>query len=205
MTSTLRISRQQLAAFLKNDHDAIRQFETLFNTVANPDTTATATEPEFQIETAAHEALARIERLERVFQLLEMAPASHIHSISDVNGLQTQIDAISDPYNTTESLTNRKWVDGKSIYRKVLSLGALLNNSTKNVAHGITNIGTWVQLYGVAKDTTRGLVIPLPFATPAGYLYSVSITVDSTNVSVSTGTDRTAFTASYAILEYTKT
>jgi len=75
MVSTLRISRQQLAAFLKNDHDAIRQFETLFNAVANPDTTATATEPEIVVETAAHEALARIERLERALGLLEFAPS----------------------------------------------------------------------------------------------------------------------------------
>lgn len=65
MTSTLRISRQQLAAFLKNDHDAIRQFETLFNTVANPDPTVTAIEPEIMVEAAAHEALARIARLEQ--------------------------------------------------------------------------------------------------------------------------------------------
>jgi len=74
MTSTLRISRQQLSKFLGNDYDAIRQFETLFNTVATP-TTATATEPEIQIETAGHEALARIERLERAFHMLELAPA----------------------------------------------------------------------------------------------------------------------------------
>ena len=65
MTSTLRISRQQLAAFLKNDHDAIRQFETLFNTVANPDPTVAAIEPEIVVEVAAHEALARIARLEQ--------------------------------------------------------------------------------------------------------------------------------------------
>jgi len=91
MVSTLRISRQQLAAFLKNDHDAIRQFETLFNTVANPDPTATATEPEIQIETAAHEALARIERLERALGLLELAPANSF-TVSDVTGLQAELD-----------------------------------------------------------------------------------------------------------------
>ena len=65
MTTNLRISRQQLAAFLKNDHDAIRQFETLFNAVANPDPTSTATEPEILVEAAAHEALDRIARLEK--------------------------------------------------------------------------------------------------------------------------------------------
>jgi len=34
MAGTLKISRAQLAAFLKNDHDAIRQFETLFDIAA---------------------------------------------------------------------------------------------------------------------------------------------------------------------------
>jgi len=75
MVSTLRISRQQLAAFLKNDHDAIRQFETLFSSVANQDTDADVVEPEIQIEVAGNLALARIERLERAFQMLELAPA----------------------------------------------------------------------------------------------------------------------------------
>lgn len=83
MTSTLRISRQQLAAFLKNDHDAIRQFETLFDAVANPDTTATATEPEIVVEVAAHEALARIERLERALQMLELEPPAYTHPTED--------------------------------------------------------------------------------------------------------------------------
>jgi len=100
MVSTLRISRQQLAAFLKNDHDAIRQFETLFNTVANPDPTATATEPEIVVETAAHEALARIERLERALQMMELGPSRYDLSISDVVGLQSELDSKMSPSPT---------------------------------------------------------------------------------------------------------
>ena len=72
MAGTLRITRQQLAKFLGTDHDAIRQFETLFSTVAESDSTAVVAEPEIVVETAAHEALARIERLERAFQMLEL-------------------------------------------------------------------------------------------------------------------------------------
>ena len=65
MAGTLRITRQQLAKFLGNDHDAIRQFETLFSTVADSGPTAVATEPEIVVEAAAHQALDRIAVLER--------------------------------------------------------------------------------------------------------------------------------------------
>ena len=106
MTSTLRISRQQLAAFLKNDHDAIRQFETLFNTVANPDTTAAATEPEIQVETAAHEALARIERLERAFQMMELEPRSPTSSAAGSGKLLQDIVQMGSTGTTTTTVTS---------------------------------------------------------------------------------------------------
>lgn len=94
MTTNLRISRQQLAAFLKNDHDAIRQFETLFNTVATP---TTATEPEIQIETAIGSADAKAQSASDMIEALATEEYL-ISSIGLINAqlkhLQDQIDAL---------------------------------------------------------------------------------------------------------------
>ena len=70
MTTNLRISRQQLAAFLKNDHDAIRQFETLFATVGTP----------------APDSTDRVERLEEAVGALELAPRSTMLPETTVKG-----------------------------------------------------------------------------------------------------------------------
>jgi len=200
MVTALKISRAQLAKICGGDHDMIRQFETLFSAVASQDTDTAAVEPGIQIEAAGNLALARIERLERAFQMLELRPLSHAHSILDVIGLQDAIDAISEPYSTTESLTNRKWIDGKTIYRKVINFGALPNSTAKAVAHGITGLGQIVHIYGTVCDGTT--YVPLP-ASATVESWGIELSANATNVAVTTGQDRSLFSG-YIVIEYTK-
>lgn len=107
----------------------------------------------------------------------------------------------SDSYSTTETLTNKKWIDGKPIYRKVINLGSLPNTTTKSVAHGITGATYFLPVVGVAAGGTS--YINLPYSSPAGLQYSISINVNGSNVDIVTGVDRSAWTG-YAVLEYTK-
>ena len=71
-TPALKISRAQLAKICGNDHDMIRQFETLFSAVANASAPATD------------------EGLTEAVEALELAPlfSPHTHAASEVSGVQ---------------------------------------------------------------------------------------------------------------------
>ena len=109
-------------------------------------------------------------------------------------------------YSTSEVNTGFKWVDGRDIYKKTISFGALPNNTTKNVAHGITNLDLIISYDGMAKVTSSGNQIPLPFvnnvlSTMPNYVY-LGFTL--TDITITTGIDRTGLTA-YLTLYYIKT
>ena len=108
-----------------------------------------------------------------------------------------------DRFSTSETITNKIWIDGKAIYRKVIYIGNLPNNSAKRVASGITGLSYVTKLYGVAS--TGSYVIPLPDTYPNAPIYDVRLSYDSSTreIVALTATDRTAY-AGYAIIEYTK-
>ena len=68
-------------------------------------------------------------------------------------------------YSTDEHDTGLTWIDGKTIYRKVVSLGALPDGSSgtavKSVAHSISDLGEIVGLWGSClqdgTDTWRAM------------------------------------------------
>jgi hypothetical protein len=49
---------------------------------------------------------------------------------------------------STSPVAIGKWTDGKIIYRKVVVLGSGPNNTSKSVAHGISNLDRVIRLYG---------------------------------------------------------
>lgn len=92
------------------------------------------------------------------------------------------------------------WIDGKPIYRKVIDLGYMPNNTEKTVAHNISNISTFVSVRAIAQ-TAGPVSLTLPNYN--GSIYS-NLYANATNVIIQTNGDRSSFTG-YAILEYTKT
>ena len=96
--------------------------------------------------------------------------------------------------------------DYRSVFRKVINFGALPNAGAKSVAHGITCIAStsFTRIYGCATDPVALAYIPLPYASPV-LANNISIDVDATNVTITTGSNRTAFTTCYVILEYLQT
>ena len=117
--------------------------------------------------------------------------------ISDTN--LNSIQEIS-VYSTNE-MEIGLWIDGKPLYRKVISFGALPNNTTKSMAHNISNLKRVVKLEGFAGSSQNlgGITLPHATSTP------IALYVDNTNVNVKTNNNATAYTKAYIYVYYTKT
>lgn len=119
---------------------------------------------------------------------------------SDMNEIKTAINN-----NTTYSNTEKVigfWVDNKPIYSQTINFGSLPNNGSKNVAHNISNIDKVVNYRGIAYSSSAFRT--LPTCSPLNLTYNIDLYVDTTDIHIITGIDRTSYT-SYVTIEYTKT
>ncbi len=90
------------------------------------------------------------------------------------------------------------------IFRKVIECGILPNTGTSTIPHGIANLtasSMLTRIYGSAMNTAIPLWIPLP---DAGENYQVEVSVDNTNIYLTTVANLNAFDYSIIILEYFK-
>jgi len=95
-------------------------------------------------------------------------------------------------------------VEYREISRFTLEVGPLPNNTTKNVAHGLTNVDATFRLlsmWGGATNTTSFISIPLPHTSIAGN--PVEIMMDATNFIIKTNADYSNFDHAVIIIEYT--
>jgi hypothetical protein len=122
--------------------------------------------------------------------------------IADRTITASKISSAFTDYSITEQNTGRLWIDGKTIYRKHVNLGSLTNTTPKSVAHGISNLSTVVSLTGFATNGT--VFLPLPLARYNNFASQIGLYMDTTNVVVEPGNDRTSYTG-YVVIEYTKT
>lgn len=91
----------------------------------------------------------------------------------------------------------------RTILRKVIDCGTLPNTALKTVPHGITIDAnfTLIDLYGAATDPTNLLSIDLGHAAVTA-TNTVEIFLDSVNVVIITGSNRSTYTRSFVIIEY---
>ena len=108
--------------------------------------------------------------------------------------------------NTSLRSTSGSTAIPRSVYRKVINFGSLPNTTSKSVAHNltITSSYTFTNIYGVASDVSGNSYIPLPYASTT-LSNNIELKVDSSNVIITTGVDRTSFTYTYVVLEYITT
>jgi hypothetical protein len=106
-------------------------------------------------------------------------------------------------YSTSEVLTAERWINGKPVYRKVVSMGALPNTAAKSIAHGISDLDENLGLSGVAFNVNGDARIPLPYVHQTS---SVQMHMSKTTVTVTSRIDMSVlYNKSYAIIYYTKT
>ena len=102
-------------------------------------------------------------------------------------------------YSDKEQLVGN-WFEYK-LYRKVVMFGALPNNASKSVAHGISDLGAIVNIEGRASNGTN--FFPLPYIS-SNAAQGISYFVDKTNITITTGSDRSDYSG-FITLYYTKT
>ena len=96
----------------------------------------------------------------------------------------------------TEYRTTERW-NGKAVYTKLIDLGALPNNSEKNVVHGIANLENALSISAFAKSADW------QFTLPSSYAAETKIVFAPQAVTVTTTVDRSMYNG-YATLKYTK-
>ena len=109
-------------------------------------------------------------------------------------------------YSISEANTGAIWIDGSAIYKKTINFGVLPNASTKQVAHGISNLNRVIKIEGWAYGTSANVTFPIPFASKTGSAdYDIGVTISATNIEIGTSsTDRSDITECYITLYYTK-
>lgn len=107
-------------------------------------------------------------------------------------------------YFTTEIDTGMKWIDGKTIYRKVIDFGALPNTaSQKSVSIGVPNIDKMIDFKGIAHSVGFTAVIPNTNAN-SGSLLNIYYDRTGKTINIETYSDRSMYTETYITIEYTK-
>lgn len=92
------------------------------------------------------------------------------------------------------------WTNGKPLYQITVDFGAVPNNSTKTVAHGVANIEEICNVWGILHYS--GIVFGETL--PTGDTYKMRTAVRSTTVEMTTNASWSSYTA-LITFQYTKT
>lgn len=103
--------------------------------------------------------------------------------------------------DNTEVSSGREF-NGNPTFFKLVNIGTLPNTTSKSVAHNIPADFVLVHAYGTANDPTADVAVPLIFSTHSFLSNGIWFNTTSTNVVVTTGSNRTNFTETWVVLEY---
>ncbi len=103
---------------------------------------------------------------------------------------------------TGEFNTGKKWIDGKDIYRKVIEIPSLPNNSEGTYPLGINNIDTIVRSDIMVNKTTVAFNVPYVHD-QAPYSIQCYFHKSAGTIRIKTFSDRSDYPA-HVIIEYTK-
>ena len=120
-----------------------------------------------------------------------------IESIKDESSVAFKIDI-----KTGQEVAMNEYVDGKQVYLKRIDCGALPNNETKLIKHGIDFASKDViRVNGVASNSKTLYTLPC-FRNLHHEDWNVGFYLDETNINITTFTDKTDFRA-YVEVYYT--
>lgn len=138
--------------------------------------------------------------------------ANNYHNKNAVDSMITNLELANTGYNVFEMpkyelnleiLTTERWIDGKPIYRKTINCGALPNNNTKLVDHGITGYEMLRPDLSSCYTAAAGFSFALPRAstTLSGV---IDLAITATQVRIITGTAWTGYNNTFVTINYTK-
>jgi len=107
-------------------------------------------------------------------------------------------------YSTTEQVVG-EWIDGKPVYQKTISFGALPNAIEKRVAHGVSNISKVIHIFGIYNWASEWGSFDYSPHDAETLGYGLSFGVDLTDIVVRPKLDMSSVTESYVTIQYTKT
>lgn len=111
-------------------------------------------------------------------------------------------------FYSTEETKIGTWIDGKPLYRKVISFSPDTNSNTVSIAHGISNLGVVIKCYGRFQSYSSNRLIPQLYYTLDPQFAVSPYSISSTNIEIGYGNwFKTSGNATncYIIIEYTKT
>lgn len=129
---------------------------------------------------------------------------------NNANELSNNINTLQElnTYSTTEANTGKIWVDGSSIYRKVIVLtGTDIATQNTNINHNITNINEILKLDCIYITSNGARQLPLNYYATNDWDGQLFCTLTQLRFEFGTSALASVQTAShiYVILEYTKT
>ena len=101
-------------------------------------------------------------------------------------------------FSTNEKVIGT-WIDGKPLYQKTVDCGTLPNNTTKTVAHGISNLDEVKTVFGYGYRSSDATSIFFPDNS------LLAVWIKGNDIYLSDSADRSSYTESYVTIQYTKT
>lgn len=132
-----------------------------------------------------------------------VADVSTTTTTSDTDTYSCNYINSMDKYSTNEIKTNKIWIDGKPIYRKVLSYSSSYTNTgSRTITHnlGVDNYTNIV--YGFLNYA--GMTFPIPRIANDGNNVGIS-SISSNSLIIDVATAITSYSNLILVLEYTKT
>ena len=127
--------------------------------------------------------------------------------VYDAEALTKAEFTVFNTYSTDEIDTGKKWIDGKTIYQKVVPLGNLPNSTTKIVNHNILNINEILSLSNTMAYFPENIPdewVSLPAPSLSGISYVIEANYSKTYIKIITLSDR-SLAEGISILYYTCT
>jgi hypothetical protein len=118
---------------------------------------------------------------------------------SIVNAINEVLDG--DVYSTNEIKTNKVWIDGKPIYRKVIETTSPSSTNSWTVIGSISNLDTIINLYGWVKASNKR-ILPIQYSEPGA---EIATTVLNGNIEMKVILSNWQSATCYMVAEYTKT
>lgn len=96
-------------------------------------------------------------------------------------------------YSTSEQVAGRTYTGGETIYQKTIAFGALPNNTTKNVAHGIGVAFRIIRFEFVCRRASDGVQVVVPNVSNTAIGSQTQLSFTGTNITARNSTNSSAF------------